>query len=187
MTPRTAKSQPRTLSTAHARREDVLEAAMPLVARRGYGTPTLEIAKAAGISQAYLFRLFPTKDELFVAVARRGSEITAQTFRAAAAQARAAGEDPLAAMGRAYVEMLLGDRDLLMVQLHAHAACDQPGVRDAMRDCFAELYEIARRDGGADPEQAHAFFANGMLINVAAAMRFDEVEAEWANALAPGA
>jgi AcrR family transcriptional regulator len=185
MTPQQT-TKPRTLSTAKARREDVLEAAMPLVAKRGYGTPTLEIAKAAGISQAYLFRLFPTKDELFIAVARRGSAITAQTFRDAAAGARAAGADPLEAMGTAYVEMLQRDRDLLMVQLHSHAASDQPGVREAMRDCWAELYDIVRSEGGADADQAHAFFANGMLINVAAALRFDELDADWAGALAPG-
>jgi AcrR family transcriptional regulator len=43
----------RTLSTAEDRREAVLEAAMDVFAQRGYlGTPTLPIAKAAGISQA---------------------------------------------------------------------------------------------------------------------------------------
>ena len=184
MTPLPAKT-PRTLSTAEARREDVLETAMALVAKRGYGTPTLEIAKAAGISQAYLFRLYPTKDDLFVAVARRCNERIAETFRAAAVAARAAGDDPIEAMGLAYVEMLQRDRDLLLVQLHAHGASDQPGVREAMRDCFANLYDIVRREAGADPEQARDFFAQGMLINVAAAMRFDEVDAEWAQALAP--
>jgi len=178
-------AKPRTLSTAEARREDVLETAMALVATRGYGTPTLEIAKAAGISQAYLFRLYPTKDDLFVAVARRCNERVAETFRAAAVAARAAGDDPIEAMGHAYVEMLQRDRDLLLVQLHAHAASDQAGVRDAMRDCFANLYDIVRCEAGATPDQARDFFAQGMLINVAAAMRFDEVDAEWAQALAP--
>jgi hypothetical protein len=81
--------------------------------------------------------------------------------------------------------MLQRDRDLLLVQLHSHAASEQAGVRDAMRDCFASLYDIVRREAGATPDQARDFFAQGMLINVAAAMRFDEVDAEWALALAP--
>ncbi|MGH3166071.1 MAG: TetR/AcrR family transcriptional regulator, partial [Trebonia sp.] len=66
------RTSPRLLSTADERREDVLRAAMKVVGTRGlYGTPTLEIANAAGISQAYLFRLFPTKLGLFLAVVER--------------------------------------------------------------------------------------------------------------------
>src|SRR5215218_4584733 len=102
----------RTLSTAEARREDILVAAEHVFAARGlHGTPTMEIAKAAGISQAYLFRLFPTKAELFIALVQRCNERIHRTFVEAAAAAQAAGEDVLAAMGRAYIG-LLADREL---------------------------------------------------------------------------
>src|SRR4051812_2123505 len=117
---------PRKLSTAEERREDILVAAERVFAARGlHGTPTMEIAKAAGISQAYLFRLFPTKAELFSALIKRCNDRIERTFIDAAAAARAAGEPVMRAMGSAYVG-LLGDRDLLLNQLHAHAACDDP-------------------------------------------------------------
>src|SRR5215475_3687882 len=62
----------RQLSTAAERREVLVEAAVAAFAEHGFhGTPTTEIAKAAGISQAYLFRLFPTKSELYVAAVER--------------------------------------------------------------------------------------------------------------------
>lgn len=87
----------RILSTAEARREEVIAAARHVVAARGYhGTPTTAIAKAAGISQAYLFRLFPTKLELFLALTDDCFDRVSQTFTDAARRARAAGEDPLA-------------------------------------------------------------------------------------------
>ena len=92
----------RTLSTAEERRETILQAAEQVFAARGlHGTPTMEIAKAAGISQAYLFRLFPTKSELFIALAQRCNERIYRAFADAASTANAAGEEILPAMGHA--------------------------------------------------------------------------------------
>jgi AcrR family transcriptional regulator len=173
----------RTLSTADERRETILQAAQGVFAARGlHGTPTMEIAKAAGISQAYLFRLFPTKAELYIALVQRCNERIHRTFVEAAAAAKAAGEDVLLAMGHAYVG-LLADRELLLGQLHAFAACDDDAVRAQMRRGFARLVELVERESGADPEQVREFFAHGMLLNVLAAMRAEESDAHWAQVL----
>jgi AcrR family transcriptional regulator len=176
----------RRLSTADERREQVLEAAMELFAERGlHGTPTLDIAKAAGISQAYLFRLFPTKTELFVAILERACERVGQTFSAAAARARKEGAEPLRAMGEAYVG-LLEDRTVLLAQLHGHAAAaGEPAAREAMRRCFAGLVALVERESGAPPEEVRAFFAQGMLCNVLAAMDAGALDEPWARVLAP--
>jgi AcrR family transcriptional regulator len=173
----------RTLSTAEARRESILEAAQGVFAARGlHGTPTIEIAKAAGISQAYLFRLFPTKSELYIALVRRCNERIRRTFVDVADETRAAGEDVLMAMGRAYIG-LLADRELLLGQLHAFAACDDEQVREEMRRGFARLVELVEHESGADPEQVREFFAHGMLLNVLAAMRAEDSDAHWAQVL----
>src|ERR1700754_3402862 len=119
MTP-TATPSKRTLSTAEERREAVLEVGMTAFAEKGFlGTPTTEVAKAAGISQAYLFRLFPTKADLVVAVARRANQRIYEAFAAASARARAEGTDPLMAMADSYGD-LLTDRTMLMTQIHQH-------------------------------------------------------------------
>lgn len=173
----------RTLSTAEERREEILEAAEHGFAARGlHGTPTMEIARAAGISQAYLFRLFPTKAELFIGLVERCNARVLRTFAGAAEAARAAGEPVLPAMGRAYVG-LLGDRDLLLNQLNAHAACDDPAIRDEVRRGFAELVELVERVSGASAEEVRDFFAQGMLLNVLAAMRAEDVDEHWAQVL----
>ena len=146
-------SAARTLSTAEERREEILQAAEHVFAARGlHGTPTMEIAKAAGISQAYLFRLFPTKAGLFMALVERCNARVYSTFADAAATARAAGEPVMAAMGVAYIG-LLGDRDLLLNQLNAHAACDDPAVREKVREGFAQLVELVERETGAGPRR----------------------------------
>ena len=176
-------SAARTLSTAEERREEILQAAEHVFAARGlHGTPTMEIAKAAGISQAYLFRLFPTKAGLFMALVERCNARVYSTFADAAATARAAGEPVMAAMGVAYIG-LLGDRDLLLNQLNAHAACDDPAVREKVREGFAQLVELVERETGAGPEEVRAFFAQGMLLNVLAAMQAEDVDEHWAQIL----
>lgn len=180
----TARRTSRTLSTAEARRESILRAAERVFAARGlHGTPTMEIAQEAGISQAYLFRLFPTKVGLFVALARRCNDRIYRAFADAAAAAKAAGEDDvLRAMGHAYIG-LLADRNLLLVQLHAHAACDHPEIRAQMRRGFARLVELVERESGAQADAVRRFFAHGMLLNVLAAMGAEEVEEHWAQVL----
>src|SRR3954466_9945414 len=109
---------PRTLSTAEERRETLVESAAHVFAERGFhGTPTMEVAKAAGISQAYLFRLFPTKTELILAVIERSNQRIYEAFAEAAAVAKAEGRDPGEAMGESY-SSLLADRRLLLTQIH---------------------------------------------------------------------
>lgn len=174
----------RTLSTADERREAVLAAAEPLFAARGlHATPTLDVARAAGISQAYLFRLFPTKAELAVAVVQRCNDRIFRAFADAAQEAKRRGDDVLKAMGSAYAP-LLADRTLLLVQLHAHAASpDVPEVRAAMREAFARLVELVARESGAEPLEVKRFFAHGMLINVMLAMDANGLDEPWARIL----
>ncbi len=175
----------RILSTAEDRREAVLEAALPVFAERGiHGTPTLAVAKAAGISQAYLFRLFPTKEELAVALVDRCHDRVAETFAQAAAEARRTGGDVLEHMGVAYVG-LLRDRHLLLLQLHAHAAAPEvPAIRDATRRGFARLVADVERESGAPVEEVRRFFAAGMLLNVLAAVDAEHAEGHWRDVLA---
>src|SRR3954468_18033685 len=199
MTP-TASPTKRTLSTAEERREAVLEAGMSVFAERGFlGTPTTEVAKAAGISQAYLFRLFPTKNDLVLAVVQRSNERIKDAFTKAAAEAHARGEngeDVLIAMGETY-GALLEDRALLMAQIHPHAprarispkpphppgAASPPAAAEAARRWFDELYGLVARETGLDEEHIHQFFATGMLLNVMAAIGATDAHGAWAQCL----
>ena len=181
MVPPTATRQ---LSTADERREDVLRAAQAVFAERGiHGTATAAVAKEAGISHAYLFRIFPTKADLAVAVVERCHERIHATFARAAREAREDGEDVLQAMGAAYVE-LLQDRQQLLLMLHSHAAAaSMPEIRDATRQGFRRLVELAERESGAPATGIQAFFAKGMLINVLGAMDAPAVDEPWVHVL----
>lgn len=182
MTPSTTASA-RTLSTAEERREDVLRAAMKVVGERGlYGTPTMEIARAAGISQAYLFRLFPTKTELFVAVLERCFRRVHDVLLQAVSHARREHRPLMKAMGEAYTD-LLQDPGLLLTQLQGQAAASEPEVRTALRRGFRLLFEMVERETGATPLEIQQFFARGMLCNLIAAMQIYDLDQHWAQVL----
>ena len=164
---------------AAERRELVLEAAMTDFAVGGLaGTSTEDVARRAGISQPYLFRLFPTKKALFIELIGRCFQRVKDTFTAAADGLT--GEEALVAMGDAY-ELLLEDRTLLQLQMQCYAACHDPEVGDATRAGFKGLWELVERLPGLPFQTVVDFFAVGMLINVAAAMDLPTVDERWTS------
>jgi AcrR family transcriptional regulator len=175
----------RQLSTAAERREVLVEAAVAAFAEHGFhGTPTTEIAKAAGISQAYLFRLFPTKSELYVAAVGRCYERLGEAMCAAAEDEGAEGETALERMGNAYAG-LMQDRTTLRATLQAFAAAsgDNEEIRAAVRRGYGELVELIRRLGGLDGEELRTFVGKGMLMTVLAGMDAPSIDAPWAREL----
>jgi AcrR family transcriptional regulator len=83
------------------RRAQVLEIAGGEFAAHGlHGASTEAIARVAGITQAYVFRMFGTKKALFLELVRGAFERVADGMRTAAAGKE--GLDGLSAMGRQY-------------------------------------------------------------------------------------
>jgi AcrR family transcriptional regulator len=169
--------------TKEERRREIIEAAMREFAVGGlYGTAVEAIAKRVGVSTPYLFQLFGTKKELYLAAVRRGFERTIATFRAAAAEAgeSASPTEVLISMGQAYGR-LLDDRTLLLAQMQSYAACDDPEVRDVVREEFVRLIQFVTAASGAPDADVRQWLAFGMLMNVAAAMDLASVHEDWAR------
>ena len=168
--------------SAAERRDDVLDAALIEFAERGLeGTSTEDIAKRAGISQPYLFRLFGTKKELFKASTARCLRETLELFQRAAEGKR--GEEALHAIGAAYQEMLRTDRTHLRAQMQAYAASDDPEIRAVVRAGYGDLVAYVKRVSGADGPTVWHFFATGMLLNVLASMHVDDDPEPWMTEL----
>jgi AcrR family transcriptional regulator len=164
---------------AAERREMVLEAAVAEFAAHGLaGTSTEDVARQAGISQPYLFRLFPTKKALFLALVDRCFRRVEDTFVAAAGDRT--GDEALDAMADAY-ELLLDDRTMLLLQMQAYAACDDPEIREVTRAGYKKLWELTERLTGLPFQRVVDFFAVGMLMNVAAAMDLPAVDERWTS------
>jgi AcrR family transcriptional regulator len=171
--------------TAAERRDDVLDAALRAVAAGGYeGTSTEDIAREAGISQPYLFRLFGTKKKLFEATVARCFRRTLDAFQTAAEGLR--GEEALKAIGSRYREQLLVDRTYLRAQMQAYAACDDPEICAVVREGFGDLVAYVERVSGLGQELVSLFFAKGMLLFLVASMVVEEAGVPWAQRLLEG-
>jgi AcrR family transcriptional regulator len=181
MAPTTTPAKSR--QSADDRRASILEAALGEFALGGlHGTSTEAIARRAGISQPYLFRLYGTKKDLFLAVVRACFARTLTTFQRAAADAPAGAR--LEALGTAYVETL--ERHMLMGQLQTYAACEDPDVRAVVRAGYKDLVDFVRETTGASNAEIGHFFATGMLINVLTAMDLEGAHETWGHDLLEG-
>jgi AcrR family transcriptional regulator len=188
-TSRTEEKSPRQRVPASERRDALIEAAVHEFAHGGlHGTPVDRIARRVGVAQPYVFSLFPSKRDLFVAAVERGFELVADTFTRAAAEfdpgTAPPDTDVLKAMGDAYVELLASNRDYLMLQHQSYAACDDDVIRERVRHQYARLVAHVERLSGAEPERIDEFFRHGMWLNVAAAMGVEDLSAgcDWVRA-----
>ena len=160
---------------AAERRDALIDAAVEEFAHTGlHGTPVDRIARRVGVAQPYVFSLFPTKRDLFIAAVERCFESVKQTFGKAAAEFDPATAEPgatvLKAIGDSYVQLLGADRRMLMLQLQAYSACDDEVIREHVSAAHAGLRQHIMDLSGTDPTTLDEFLAFGMYLSVQAAV-----------------
>lgn len=171
--------------SAEERRESVVRAAMTEFARGGYhGTSTEAIARRVGVSQPYLFRLFPSKQAMFAAAAERCVEETWRVFDEASTGLT--GQDAADAMSTAYMGLVEnGDQLLMQMQLYvsvsAARAAGEEEVGETARQLWEGLFDRVRIRLGGDAQDATRFFAYGMLINTLVALGYPPGHRIWAG------
>jgi AcrR family transcriptional regulator len=168
--------------SADERRDAIVAAASEEFATGGLvGASTEAIARRVGVSQPYVFQLFGTKKDLFIAVVRNCFARTRLAFETAAKNWKPGDlecDSPLMAMALVYKRQLQ-DRTLLLLQLQAYAACSDPDVRTVVRDEWGRLYRSVADASGATKEELHDFFAKGMLLNLGAATGLPGEAKNW--------
>ncbi|MFE4962108.1 TetR/AcrR family transcriptional regulator [Streptomyces sp. NPDC056660] len=170
--------------SAEERRESVVRAAIAEFSQRGYyGTSTEAIAKRVGVSQPYLFRLFPGKKAIFAAASQRCIDDMRELFEKAAEGLR--GEEALHAMGDAYVRLIQERPERLQMQMQTYitvAAAEAEGEHEfgeLVRAGWERLWDTVHLLSGADVDRTTTFLAKGMLINTYAAMGFPPEHRVW--------
>jgi len=167
---------PRTRLNAEERREQILEAATDVFGAVGYAAGTTDaIARAAGISQAYVVRTFGSKEALLLAVVTRACDRVASAFREAIASFSPLDtpDQKAAHMGGAFTR-LIADRGLMLALMHAFAQGHDPQIGPVVREGFLRIYRIVRYEAGLGEMEAMRFMAHGMLIDVLLALRLQD-------------
>lgn len=175
------------LSDADTRREAIIEAALLAFADAGFqATPVTAVAARAGISQAYVFKLFPTKEELFIAAVERCFTRIEETLENSAQTVSSGDADAmLYAMGDGYAS-LIADRSILMIQVHAQSASDVPAIRATMRGGLKRIVTYVKQRTGASDEAVQRFIAFGQLCHLITTTDIDELGEDWARLVARG-
>ena len=176
-----------TLSTAEERRETVIASAIDVFGASGYlGTPISAVAEHARISPAYVFKLFPGKEKLFVAALDRCFDrIEDALDTGAAASASQSPSDILYTMGDAYAE-LIADRSLLMLQVHAQSAAAEPEIGAALRRGMARITRFTKTRSGATDDEVQRFIAFGQLCHLIVTAGIESDSSDWARILTAG-
>jgi AcrR family transcriptional regulator len=167
----TIAEAPATRMKSEDRRELILAAAAAVFGDRGYvGATTDAVAKAAGVSQPYVVRMFGTKAALFQAVLDRSLDKLIAEFRREIAEHHASDEDLQMCIGRRYVS-LLADRGLLLSLMQAFMLGADPEVGPTARAGFLRVYRLLRDEAGFTPEETTRFLEGGMMINTLVGLR----------------
>ena len=174
---------------AAERRDALITAAIEEFALGGlHGTPVDRIARRVGVAQPYVFSLFPTKRDLFIAACERGFQMVMDLFSDAAAQFKQEhpGDsyervDLLGAIGDSYIELLATNRPKLMFQLQAYAACEDETIRKHVSAAYRRLELHIREITEASEDEVNEFLSHGMWLNVQAALQLMDLDAacDW--------
>ncbi|MEU4315245.1 TetR/AcrR family transcriptional regulator [Nocardia sp. NPDC024068] len=125
-----------------AKRTEILDAALELVARVGFRRTTVrELADAVGLSQSGLLHHFGTKEQLFTEILRYRDEVDRRTF-AGPAGGTGSGELPAA-----IVNLVRHNAEVPgLVQLYSRYSSEAADPGHPAHDFFRQRYEQARGD-----------------------------------------
>lgn len=170
------------------RRRAVLRAAVGRFANRGFhATTTAEIASAAGISQPYVYRLFSSKQALFVAAVRFVSDLLVAARAVEIERLTDADRnDPgcvMLALQQGYRTLVDEDRELVKFLGQASCTADDPVIAEALRACYAEQHALLVDRAGLTDDQVRSVLGAELLSNVVATLEIDQISQPWARAL----
>jgi AcrR family transcriptional regulator len=171
---------------AEDRRQQILEVAVQLFSQKGFrGTTTKEIALAAGVNEAIIFRHFATKSDLYRAIMdQKASSAEVQAMRNTLKEAMEAGDDRRVFESLAFHMLEFHERDdtamrlLLYSALEGHELADMI-FRNHISKTHRQLAEYVRKritEGAfrrVDPMTAVRGFV-GMIINQVMHKKFFE-------------
>jgi len=137
---------PQTRFSSADRREQILEVATGLFAQQGFqGTTTKLIAEKSGVTEALIFRHFPSKEELYWAVIERKIDCAAPLERLL--ENLEAGGDDLDILSRVAFEVLeRRTKDQTLSRLLLYSALEKHDLSERFfRNYIANYFEVLAR------------------------------------------
>lgn len=166
-----------------AKREEILERALDVVAREGYGGASVkELAEAVGLSQAGLLHYFGTKEELFTEILRKRDEVDVANYRAPSIEG---ADSDVRDLRTGYLQIIRHNSEVPgLVQLFSRMAVDAADPEHPahsfflargteLRDEFTHALAHQQRTGGLTDR-----IAPGTLARILQAVA-DGLQVQW--------
>jgi AcrR family transcriptional regulator len=137
-------------SDAAANRERILAAATIAVRREGERVPMATIADEAGVGIGTLYRHYPTRSALLVALTLRSFDLVLQHARAAALS-----DEPAPATLAQFFEQTIAARNELILPLHGGPVIHDDkidAIRTEIRNLLEQVLARGRRDRTIRPD-----------------------------------
>ncbi|BDG60693.1 TetR/AcrR family transcriptional regulator [Caldinitratiruptor microaerophilus] len=129
---------------AAERRRLIVEAALPVFASHSYsGATTTDVARAARVAQATIYKHFPTKRDLFLAVLDRTTDLVLERWQQAM-EGAPTPLDRLVALVRTYAMMAATDHLAFRVRVRAVAESGDPVIATHARASYLRIVEFLR-------------------------------------------
>ena len=164
------------LAAKEDKRELIIENAVVVFAERGYyKATTAMVAKAAGVTQPYVFHFFENKEELFKAVIDRAFSRIYDTF----SKVEAPVHQLIETMGHAFSQIIKTHRDEVLMVMQAFAV-SEAGIREHVRKLYLTIFEaltLKMERAGIDNAKGTAahFIGTGLLITVAEVLNLPQL------------
>lgn len=164
------------MSSSEDRKEQIMDNAVAVFAEKGYYKATTAlVAKAAGVTQPYIFHFFKNKEELFNSVIDRVIKRIYDAFL----QVEAPADQLVETMGMAFTRLIKTQRDEIIMVMQAHAI-SEPLIREHVREKFRMIHEAVlnrfKEAGIANPEAgASQFIGTGLLITLAEVLELPQL------------
>jgi len=125
-----------------AKREEILERALAVIAREGYrGASVKEIADAVGLSQAGLLHYFDSKEELFTEILRKRDEVDMVHYAPLSPEEKEERAD----LRHGYLDVIRHNRDVPgLVQLFSRLSVDAADPQHPAHKYFIERNDTLR-------------------------------------------
>ncbi|CAN7486793.1 TetR/AcrR family transcriptional regulator [Paenibacillus sp. LjRoot153] len=149
------------------KKELIIDKAVGIFAELGYyKATTASVAKAAGVTQPYVFHFFTNKEELYKAVLDRAMSRIKEAFEKVDAPASELEEK----MGKAFLAEMQVHRDEVLLVMQSHSI-SEPAIRNHVRELFKSVHGAIRskflKANIPNVEWATSrFMATGYLITV---------------------
>lgn len=149
------------------KRELIIDNAVAVFAEKGYyKATTAMIAKAAAVTQPYVFHFFKNKEELFKAVLDRAFYRIHDRFM----KVEAPADQLVEAMGHEFFEVIKHHRDEVLMVMQAYNI-PEPFIREHVAELYQVIFDslVGKFDtvGIMHPEvHASQFIGTGLLITL---------------------